>query len=176
MKPTVTSSEIAHQNPYYRIRHDTLQYPDRVGHYYVAESGPAALIIVIRDEQVLMVKQYRHTMERDSLEFPCGTMKPGETLEDTARRELEEEGALTAARLIPLGTFYSLNGFANNRVYPFLAEGLSPAKQHLDEEEAGLEAVWVPLSDLPRLTQAGEIQDGETLAAWTLFQYYKTSH
>lgn len=176
MIPDLISTEITHENPYYRIRHDTLQYPDRIGHYYVAESQPAALTIAFRDEQVLMVTQYRHTMGKDSIEFPCGSCKAGETLAQAAQRELQEEGGIVAGRVTELGSFYSLNGFCNNKVHVFQAEGLTDVARHLDEEEAGLKTHWVPLSDLARLIKAGTIQDGESLAAWTIFEHSQRSN
>jgi ADP-ribose pyrophosphatase len=169
MKPQVTSSEIVHENPWYRIRHDTLQYPDRTGHYYVAETPKTALVIAQRGDQILMVSQYRYTMDKDSLEFPSGTIKSGETLEEAAKRELREETGFEATTLQFEGSFYSLNGFANNHVHVFFTNELSQAgAAELDPEEQGLQAEWIKTADLTTLIKDQTIQDGETMAAWML--------
>lgn len=169
MRPQVTASEIVHENPWYRIRHDTLQYSDRTGHYYVAETPKTALVIALRGEEVLMVTQYRYTMDKESLEFPSGTIKPGETLEDAAKRELQEETGFTANHLRFEGSFYSLNGFANNHVHVFVTDELGQAGvAELDPEEQGLHAKWIKITDLRTLIKDQRIQDGETMAAWML--------
>lgn len=169
IRPQLLSREIVHKNPWYQIRHDTLQYPDRVGHYYVAETPKTALVIAQRDDAVLMVMQYRYTMEKDSLEFPSGTTKPGENIEDAARRELKEETGFETQTLRFLGSFYSLNGFANNHVHVFYTNDLSTeGKASLEDSEIDLHTHWTKITDLPRLMLNQTIQDGESLAAWVL--------
>ncbi len=169
IRPSLISREIVHKNPWYQVRHDTLQYPDHVGHYYVTETPKTVLIIAKQGDAVLLVTQYRYTMEKDSLEFPSGTIKPGETVENAARRELREETGFEATHLKMLGSFYSLNGFANNHVHVFYTNALrNKGKTHLDDSEQDLRIRWTKITDLPTLMLDQTIQDGESMAAWML--------
>ncbi|MDR0909510.1 MAG: NUDIX hydrolase [Spirochaetaceae bacterium] len=84
----------------------------------------------------LMVRQWRHGEKAVSLEFPGGVAEQGETPEEAARRELQEETGYKAEKLSLLATMNPNSAFMTNHVHIFLAEGLSKAgSQDLDSDE-----------------------------------------
>jgi ADP-ribose pyrophosphatase len=86
--------------------------------------------------EFLMVEQYRHGSGKVTIEFPAGTVDPGEDPGQAALRELKEETGRTPESFIPLGSVCPNPAFMNNRVHFYLATGLGSAEeQSLDEHE-----------------------------------------
>jgi ADP-ribose pyrophosphatase len=97
---------------------------DDSGHELVAH--PPAVVIVALDEnrQVWLVRSSRPVPERTLVEVPAGLVDPGESPEQSARRELQEECGLEAADWEELASAYSSPGFTDERIHVFLARGL----------------------------------------------------
>ena len=90
-----------------------------------------------KDEaEFLVVRQFRHGRERVGMEFPAGTVDPGEKPVETAGRELLEETGYSAAELIEIGVTSPNPAFMNNMTHTFLARGLKKvSEQNLDANE-----------------------------------------
>lgn len=115
----------------------------------VEHPGAVAIVPLFDDHSVLLVRQYRHAIGEWLLEIPAGRCEPGEALEATARRELEEEAGLRARTVEALASFYPAPGFCSERITLFLARGLSPVAEGrapLDPDEE-LELVRLPLHE-----------------------------
>lgn len=170
-KPTVRSSEIIHTNPWFRIRHDILTWPNgNPGQYFVSEFPGASCIICVRDEKILTVTQYRHTMNGESIELPMGALKPGQSPLEGAKRELQEETGYQAAEWNELGSFFSLNGSCRNIMHVFAASDLTEVSTQREDSEADMTVNWLALTEWQRLIRKGKIGDGESLAAWLLWK------
>lgn len=170
MKSIVHASEIAHENPWYKIRHDKLTWPNgKPGNYYVIETPETACVIAEQDGKILIAKQYRHTLDAVSMEFPGGAIDKNETPAQAAARELQEETGLKADKLDELGTLQVLGGLGNIRMHVFHAKNLSETdKQHEDSED-GLECVWITKEEWEDAIRKGTSVDSESLAAWALY-------
>jgi len=129
---------------------------------------PGAVAIVVRDEEgrVLLVRQLREAVGKEVWEIPAGKLEPGEAPEAAAARELHEETGLTAARLRFLGTIYSTPGYSNERLYLYLAEGVTGKPAAASEVS---EARFFTREEVAELARAGE-GDGKTLAALALVE------
>src|SRR5215211_693819 len=90
---------------------------------YVRHSGGVAIVPVI-DRSVILIRQFRITIERELIELPAGLLEAGEEPIDCAARELEEEIGYRARKLIPLASCLSSVGFTDERIHIFLALGL----------------------------------------------------
>jgi len=79
------------RNPYWTYKRDTFELPSgRPGEYhYVHTNGSSMVVPIVGDGSMLLVNQYRYLVGRESMEFPCGSVKEGSTHEETARHELE---------------------------------------------------------------------------------------
>jgi 8-oxo-dGTP pyrophosphatase MutT (NUDIX family) len=104
--------------------------------YQILDASDWAIIIPTLNERFVMVRQWRHGANQLSLEFPGGVIEKGETPDQAAARELEEETAYKAGTITKLGAFSPNPAIMSNHVYFFLAQDLSPLpSQHLDDDE-----------------------------------------
>ena len=127
--------------------------------------GAACIVPVLPDGRILMVRQYRNALERDTIEVPAGARDS--VTEDTmvcAVREMEEETGYTSNKVSKLLSLRTTVAFCNEMVDVYLAEELIPGKQHLDDaEDIRVEAF--ELDTLKKLIYEGTIQDAKTVAA-----------
>jgi ADP-ribose pyrophosphatase len=124
--------------------------------------GAAAIIAVDDEGQVVLIRQYRHAASGWLWEVPAGTLDEGELPLACARRELEEEAGVGAASFFELGFIYTAPGFCNERIWLYLAEGLSPAEAERDFDEVIEEVRRVPLEEALCMVDRGEIVDAKT--------------
>lgn len=107
-----------------------------VGDYIVNECPDWVIVIAEKDDNFLMVKQFRHGEEKLSIEFPGGVIDAGETPEQAAARELLEETGATASSLVHLGSMNPNPALFANHFHVYLATGLTfSGKQELDHDE-----------------------------------------
>lgn len=133
----------------------------------VRHPGAVAVVAVRDDGQFVLVRNRRVAVGRPLLEFCAGKLERGEDPAHAAARELEEETGYSAERITPLGTFYTSPGFADELMHVFLATGLRPVPQRLEEGEDLVVEVLSP-DALRSAIASGEIVDGKTLGAYLL--------
>ena len=120
----------------------------------------AAIILPIdEDGGIYLVRQYRHSVRGLVLELPAGVIDKGETPEECALRELEEEVGLVAGRLEKICSYHGSIGICSGKMHLFLARDFSQGKQNLDPDEF-LTIEKYPLSDCEKMIQSNEIIDG----------------
>jgi ADP-ribose pyrophosphatase len=127
-----------------------------------------SVIPLTPDNQVIMVRQYRHGTRQISLEVPGGLVNSGDTPLDTARKELLEETGYQAQieNITLIGTAHPQPAAMNNRHLTFLATNVQKtAALSLDEGE-DIEVVLVPLPEIPRLIREGEITNAMVILAF----------
>ena len=86
--------------------------------------GAVAIVALDADQQTYLVRQFRLAADKIMLEIPAGTLDPGETPEDCARRELQEEIGYVPKNLESLGGIYTAPGYTTEFIHLFLATGL----------------------------------------------------
>lgn len=142
--------------------------------YKVLMHPGAAAVLAIRDRQALLVEQYRPAVASRLLEIPAGMLEAGESPEQCALRELEEETGFRAESLTSLGNVLLAPGYSSELLYLYLAESLTPGQQNLDDGEE-LEIQWVPLDKLRSMVVSGEMSDAKTCCAVLRHQARETS-
>ncbi len=106
------------------------------GDYISMKARDWIMTIPEKDGNFILVKQWRHSEQRLTIEFPGGVSNAGEAPEAAARRELEEETGFRVGKLTKLGTISPNPALFENHVHIFLAEDLIQTnQQHLDEDE-----------------------------------------
>ena len=129
----------------------------------------AAAIVPFADEKhILMVRQWRYAIGRETLEIPAGKLDPGEKLEDCARRELLEETGFHAEKLVSLFRYYPAIGYSNEVIEIFAAAGLKRLSAELDQHEISKMEI-LELDQVHDLITRGAIQDGKTVIGISLF-------
>jgi ADP-ribose pyrophosphatase len=165
-RPMVESSQGVFEGRVFSVRIDRLRYPDGARHRcdVVEHRGSFAIVATPAPGSVVLVRQYRHPAGTLLWELPAGTAEGDEDPAAGAARELREETGFRARRIRPLGTLYTTPGFCTEIVQFFYAEGLSPGKQMLDEDER-IEVGIFSTDEAWRLVANGEIADVKTVLA-----------
>jgi ADP-ribose pyrophosphatase len=130
----------------------------------VRQRGSVAVLPVLDDSRVVLVRQYRYAVDALVWELPAGRRDPGESPEQGAQRELEEEVGLHAARLEPLLTFWTTPGFCDEVMHLFRATGLEPVPPRPEADER-IEHATFTLDEAMAMVERGEIREGKTLVA-----------
>lgn len=145
---------------------DTVKVPNGniVTWDFIGHKGAAAVVAVNDEGKLLMVRQYRNALDRETLEIPAGGLNAvDEPTDAAAARELEEETGYRCDNLEFLLSLRTTVAFCNEMVDVYAARDLVPAKQHLDEGEF-IELEAHPLQELCDMIYQGIIQDGKTVA------------
>lgn len=147
----------------------TIEGPDGATFERDVVRTPDAVGVVAADRsddgwEVVLVRQYRAAVDRWLLELPAGMRDvEGEPVDETARRELEEEAGLVAERLEPLGAIHPAPGFTTHRTDLVLATGLTATSRRADGiEESVMTVERLSLDEAVARVAAGEITDAKT--------------
>jgi ADP-ribose pyrophosphatase len=130
----------------------------------IRHPGGAAVLPVLPDGQVLLIKQFRPAIGVMVYEIPAGRLEPNESPQECAGRELIEEVGYGASQITPLGGFWSTVGFCDEFIHLFLGQGLTVAEQALEPDEV-IELCPMPLDEALHKVKSGEILDGKTQLA-----------
>lgn len=129
----------------------------------IDHKGAAAVVAVREDGKLLMVRQYRNALERETLEIPAGGLNGREEPTAVAAvRELEEETGYTCDNVELLSTIYTTVAFCNEKIDIYLAKDLKPGRQHLDEDEY-LNVEAYSLEELKQMIFDRKLQDSKTI-------------
>jgi len=144
---------------------DTMQIPNgNIAKWDLIDHKGAAAVVAVRDDgKLLMVRQYRNALERETLEIPAGGLNGREepTIE-AAARELQEETGYSSNDLELLNSIYTTVAFCNEKIDIYLARNLTRGDQHLDEDEYIDVEAW-SLDDLMQMIFESKIQDSKTI-------------
>jgi ADP-ribose pyrophosphatase len=152
--------------PWYSVRQDEVLLPgNRPGVYNVVQKEPAVWILpVTADKQVVMIRNYRYTVDDWCWEIPAGSVKPPQTPEEAARAELAEEVGGMAGRLDFIGQFYTANGICNDIGHFYLASGVTLAEPDHEPAEV-IEIHLKPIREVLRMARENEISDAPSVLA-----------
>lgn len=167
-RPFLTRSvEVVHDWTYSRLVTREVAAPDGevFRRTYVDSPGAVAVVAVTADDEIVLVDQYRATIDDYLVEIPAGMRdKSGEPEIDTARRELEEETGYTAREWVSLGRMLSTPGVSSGWVELFLATGLEQVGSTPEgPEEMAMSVLLVPFDEAVRMCMESEITDSKSV-------------
>ena len=147
-----------------KIYEDTVIANGHEAHWdFIHHDGAAAVVAVADDGQLLMVRQYRNALERETLEIPAGGLNGREEPTDVAaKRELEEETGFVCDKVELLVSIYTTVAFCNEKIDIYVAKDLKPGHQHLDEDEF-INVAAYSVDELKQMILEGKIQDSKTI-------------
>lgn len=140
----------------------------------IRHPGSVVIIPVTDAGEIVLVRQYRPAIGRWAWELPAGSLKPGEDVEQAARRECHEEIGLIPSRLTRLGAFFPTPGYCDEEMNFYRADGLRPGGEGDEpaqpDEDEDIEARPYSRDELTRMIAAGEIIDLKTVAGLALLE------
>ncbi|MFH1766271.1 MAG: NUDIX hydrolase [Gemmatimonadota bacterium] len=163
------SSRVVHDGRVVHLSVDRVRFPDgSEGELeFIRHRGASAVVPFLGnpldpDPELVLIHQYRYAAGGFVYEIPAGIPMDGESWEECARRELEEETGYSARNLQPLTRLLTTPGFTNEEIHLFQATGLSKGSVQRDEDEF-IEVVELPFSRVLELVREGVIRDGKSL-------------
>lgn len=147
------------------LRAETVRLPNGLEMEFeiVRHPGASAALPLDADGRVCLVRQYRPPVGW-IWEIPAGKIDPGEEPLAAARRELEEETGVRAARWDGLGAILTAPAFSDEVIHLYLARDLGTGSVRREPGEV-LEVHWQPWGRVLEMARGGEIRDAKTLAA-----------
>ncbi|HLW48856.1 MAG TPA: NUDIX hydrolase [bacterium] len=164
-EPKVLRSRHVFQGRAFAVRVDEMENPSgrRWSLEVVEHPGAVAILALLPDRDVVLVRQTRPAVGRVLYEIPAGTLEPPEPPEACARRELAEEAGYAARTWERLATFYPAPGISTEELHLFLAQDLHPVSAQREEEDMTVHRV--PLAVARRLVATGELHDAKSIVA-----------
>ena len=174
-KAKLVSSRLAFKGKVFNVFTETIIEPG--GHKatrdIIRHNGSVVILAVDdsinpSDPEVILERQYRHAAGQYLIELPAGTRNPSEPPLTAAKREMIEETGYRARRWTMLVKYFASPGFLGEWMQIYLAQDIRQGKAALEDDEH-LEVFRMPLSKVMEMVSAGEIHDGKTLIALSLY-------
>lgn len=135
----------------------------------IRHPGGALAVPVTAEGKLVLVRQYRFSVQGRLLEFPAGTVEPHEDPETTIKREIQEEIGYRAHQWESLGKFALAPGYSDEYIYAFLAQDLEKleTRPELDADE-DMETVLMTPQELEQAILDGEAIDAKSICSFFL--------
>ena len=154
----VLSTEYVARKPWYTVRVERVELPNGIviPEYWISEYTPWVNVVALTDDdRVVLIRQYRHGLGQVHFELPAGATEVSDvSLEEAARRELQEETGFTGGRWSPLMTLSANPALQNNLTYTFLAEGVIEGAAAPEASE-DIRVHLVPMATLEDMIERG---------------------
>ena len=175
-RPERIGRKLIHNGAIVDIYQDLMQLPDgkRENFDFIKHKGAAAIIPVLDDGRIVMVRQYRNAIDDYTLEIPAGGLNgPDEPTKVAAHRELEEETGYRAEMedVRFLISLYTTVAFCNEKIDIYMTDKLTKTSQHLDDDEF-IDVGIYTIDELCDMIFAGKIVDAKTIAGLLAYKFY----
>ena len=162
------SSKTLFTHPRLIVEEDEVEIsPDKTIQYLKYGYGGNGVVIVARNDkdEILFIKEDSYVTGVRLLQLPMGKVEDDESFETAANRELQEETGLKANMLTVKGSYYQNHRRSTNKGIIVLATDLEVSGLQADEEEQGIEKIWLPVTEIEGRITKEEIVDADTLSS-----------
>lgn len=161
---TKLNSKTIYSGKILKLEVDEVELPDgKIARRECVRHSGGAAVLLIEDEKVLLVRQFRYLYGKPIYEIPAGKLNEGEDAKAAAARELEEETGFVA-ELSHLLDVYPSPGYTDEIIRIYFADSFTESKQKLDDDEF-LNCCFINLDEVLKMIADGEICDAKTIAA-----------
>lgn len=152
------------------VQVDDVRLPDgrKATRELVRHPGAAAVVPVLPDGRIVLVRQFRYPLGRETLEIPAGKLEPGEDPQECVLRELQEEAGYKAEVIKHLSTICTAPGFTDEVIHLYEASQLQPSQLQPDDDEFLQVQVFTP-EEIRKMIHSGEIEDAKTIVSLLLY-------
>lgn len=165
MNEKTLNSQIVYDGKIITVRRDEIELANgRKSFREVVEHSGGVVIVALKGDSILFVKQFRYPIKEVITELPAGKLEKGEDPDIACERELEEETGYRAKHWTSLGYIYTSIGFCDEKLYLYLAQELEFVGEHPDDGEI-LENYEYKIKDVEEMIQNGKINDAKTICA-----------
>ena len=165
MNEKTLNSQIVYDGKIITVRRDEIELANgRKSFREVVEHSGGVVIVALKGDSILFVKQFRYPIKKVIPELPAGKLEKGEDPDNACERELEEETGYRAKHWTSLGYIYTSIGFCDEKLYLYLAQELEFVGEHPDDGEI-LENYEYKIKDVEEMIQNGKINDAKTICA-----------
>ena len=131
----------------------------------VEHPDASAIVPFTNDGRIMLVKQYRYSIQETTYEIPAGKIDPGESAEECAKRELAEETGYRASELELLMTYIPAIGYSSERLYIYKCSNLEKIENYKPHSDEISQIEILALNEIQAKIRSGEIIDGKTIVA-----------
>ena len=169
--PQITPKETVYENRYQKICRVEADFGEFVKEYFVTDTGERAGIVAVRNESILLVRQYRLMVNGLSWEIPGGRVNEGEKPQVAAVRECFEEAGVRCLNPLPLAFYHQGLDTSHNPTYIFYSEEVEDRSgPHTFDPREVSECEWVSLTRCMEMVSQGQIMDAFTLVGLLSYQ------
>ena len=162
---TVRSSEIVWSCPWWKVRHDAITIDGKDGDFYYVDNTPSIVVVPITtNNELVMIKQYRHPVRDWCWEVPAGSIEEAQSPEEAVKEELKEEVGGIAQNVERIASFYNTNGSSNEQSIVFLATGVELGDHNRNYMEV-IDVELMPIEKALQMARNGEVTDAVSALA-----------
>lgn len=164
---------VVYKGRVFTVEVERRRFPNGTEHEVaIVRHPPAVVLIPMRDDgTVILIRQYRVSIDREIWEIPAGGVKEGESPDEAARRECEEEIGLVPGRVERIRGLYPTPGFCDEELIFYRVSDLrppAPDSPHRPDEDEDIQSRAVTLDEARAMVARGEIIDLKTAYGLTL--------
>lgn len=161
-KENTVSSNLIYTGKSVSLRVDTVEVPNK-GYQkreIVEHNGVVAVIAITKDNKIIMVKQYRKSIEDVVLEIPAGKLELNENPRECAIREFRQKTGYNAENFKLIHKFYPSVGFSNQMIFIYLADKLEKLEDKQKDQQ--IEVEEIDFDEVYNMVLENKIVDGKT--------------